>query len=115
MGHPDKNIEQPELAEKMFKDVQSAYETLSDKKSRQEYDYGATHDLLGGGGNWRAEYPTGRAPGHQFNPFSRSRAQPEWNQPNPADFSEFFGNATAADPPESFSNAWSKGFRGRTW
>ncbi|CAE8680410.1 unnamed protein product, partial [Polarella glacialis] len=35
--HPDKNIDQPEKAEKRFKDIQEAFETLSDAKSRQEY------------------------------------------------------------------------------
>jgi len=107
--HPDKNIEEPEQAERMFKDVQSAYETLSDKKLRQEYDYGSSSDSLGGSGNWHAEYPTRRTQGFSFDPFSRSRAQPKWNQPN--DFNESFASGKGGPKPDRCSNAWSKGGR----
>ncbi len=42
--HPDKNrgdAEQEKLADKMFKDIGEAYETLSDKKLKARYDSGA--------------------------------------------------------------------------
>ena len=36
--HPDKNPEQAEKAELMFKSIQEAFETLSDAEKRREYD-----------------------------------------------------------------------------
>lgn len=36
--HPDRNNHDPELAEKLFKLLQEAYEVLGDAKRRQEYD-----------------------------------------------------------------------------
>ncbi|MBS7828484.1 molecular chaperone DnaJ [Wohlfahrtiimonas chitiniclastica] len=47
--HPDKNIGKEEEAEKQFKDVQAAYEVLSNEEKRRMYDqYG--HDAVNGQG-----------------------------------------------------------------
>ena len=38
--HPDKNIDNKEVAEEKFKKVSEAYEVLSDEKKKYEYDNG---------------------------------------------------------------------------
>uniref|UniRef100_A0A8C3YTQ0 J domain-containing protein n=1 Tax=Catagonus wagneri TaxID=51154 RepID=A0A8C3YTQ0_9CETA len=49
--HPDKNPENPEEAERRFKQVAQAYEVLSDAKRRDVYDRYGEAAVEGGGGN----------------------------------------------------------------
>lgn len=76
--HPDKN-QGDAGAEKKFKEIAEAYETLSDANKKAQYDnqsryggYGDFSDMFGGGFNWGGQNTT--------NPFQNG------------DFSSFFGN-----------------------
>jgi molecular chaperone DnaJ len=46
--HPDRNPDDPE-AEEHFKEVQGAYDTLSDPEKRKQYDAGGMFSGFGGG------------------------------------------------------------------
>jgi molecular chaperone DnaJ len=48
--HPDKNPDDPQKAAEKFKEVTSAYETLSDSKKKQHYDQFGQTDFQGFGG-----------------------------------------------------------------
>src|SRR5262245_12370294 len=48
-NHPDRNPDDPQ-AEERFKEVQTAYDTLSDADKRKEYDAGGRFGGLGAGG-----------------------------------------------------------------
>ena len=47
--HPDKNPDNPQAAEEIFKKITFAYGILSDKKKRQEYDQFGRDYVVNGG------------------------------------------------------------------
>ncbi len=83
--HPDRNPDDPKAEEK-FKEVQGAYDVLSDREKKEQYDTGG--GLFGGAGKFGGEGTFGGAPGGGFggdfgdilsNIFGRGggRAQPQ--------------------------------------
>eukprot|EP00928_Gymnodinium_smaydae_P034647 TRINITY_DN24507_c0_g1_i1.p1 TRINITY_DN24507_c0_g1~~TRINITY_DN24507_c0_g1_i1.p1 ORF type:complete len:222 (+),score=21.47 TRINITY_DN24507_c0_g1_i1:29-667(+) len=69
--HPDKNVaEKREVAERRFKDIQEAYETLSDPKLRGELDSGGSECFFGDSNPSSCRGSGGMPDGFPFGPWS---------------------------------------------
>lgn len=91
--HPDKNLDRKDEAEKKFKEINEAYEVLSDEKKRKVYDQYGKEGLEGGAKRRRHYHGRGTDMfEHDFTPFF------QFSFRNPEDvFREFFGGDPFAD------------------
>ncbi|KAI4983540.1 hypothetical protein ZWY2020_025406 [Hordeum vulgare] len=64
--HPDKNVENHEEAENMYREIAAAYEVLSDEDKRVRYDRGEDLDEVGMGGGGGGLNPFGGGGGQQY-------------------------------------------------
>ncbi|CAH1736043.1 dnaJ homolog subfamily B member 6-like isoform X2 [Aphis gossypii] len=108
--HPDKNPENQEQANRMFKQISEAYEVLSDDKKRKAYNqYGKDGLINGGSGNGARRRSNQRHPGH-FDPFNQDFGPGffSFSFRDPEDvFKEFFNTSDVTDllfPGQRFNN-----------
>ena len=94
--HPDKHKDNKEVAEKRFKEINEAYQVLSDSKKRQAYDqHGHSAFSPGGGG------PGGFPGGGRQGPFTYTYTQGGGNP---------FGGFDFGDPFDIFEQFFGGGF-----
>lgn len=100
--HPDRHQENKEAAEKRFKEINEAYQVLSDSKKRQTYDqFGAAAFAPGAGGGAAGNPFSGGNPfgGFQYsyssngNPFGGAAGGSDFGDPFDI-FEQFFGGAS---------------------
>ncbi|GIY76731.1 dnaJ homolog subfamily B member 3 [Caerostris darwini] len=90
--HPDKNLDKKEEAERKFKEINEAYEVLSDEKKRKIYDQYGKEGLDGGGKRMRRHH------GRADSAFDPEFSFFQFSFRNPEDvFREFFGGDPFAD------------------
>ncbi len=95
--HPDRHKDDKEAAEKRFKEINEAYQVLSDTNKRAAYDqYGHQAFAPGGGGGnpFAGGNPFGGGGGGQYGPFTYTYSS---NGQNP------FANADFGDPFDIFA------------
>lgn len=122
--HPDKNVNNKKVAEEKFKDINMAYEVLSDEKKRKVYDMYGEEGLNGNvSENPEAPAATGGYPQGEWHTSSSSSGFPggfsSFHGSDPSKiFESFFGTsnlheAESMDPMSMFMNSGMGGFSSR--
>src|SRR5258708_37564694 len=100
--HPDRHKDDKETAEKRFKEINEAYQVLSNPQKKQAYDqYGSEAFSPGGGFRGGAGFPGG-AQGGNYGPFTYTYSTNSGENPlgntgfdDPFDiFEQFFGGGS---------------------
>jgi DnaJ-class molecular chaperone len=95
--HPDRHKDEKEAAEKRFKEINEAYQVLSDPSKRSSYDqFGSAGPQGFGGGN-----PFSGQQGGQYGPFTYTYSSSGGGNP--------FGNADFGDPFDIFESFFGGG------
>uniref|UniRef100_A0A2S2PZV2 DnaJ subfamily B member 6-A n=1 Tax=Sipha flava TaxID=143950 RepID=A0A2S2PZV2_9HEMI len=97
--HPDKNPENQEQANRMFKEISEAYEVLSDDKKRKIYNQYGKDGLINGGSGNGGRRRNQRHPGH-YDPFGQDFGPGffSFSFRDPEDvFREFFNTSDITD------------------
>ncbi|XP_050440328.1 dnaJ homolog subfamily B member 6 isoform X2 [Adelges cooleyi] len=95
--HPDKNPENQEQANRMFKTISEAYEVLSDDKKRKAYNQYGKDGLINGGAGHGGRRRGPRHTNH-YDPFGQDFGSGFFNFRDPEDvFREFFNTSDITD------------------
>ena len=96
--HPDKHKDNKEAAEKRFKEINEAYQVLSDPQKRQAYDQFGHQAFTPGGAGARGGNPFAGQQGGQWGPFSytyTSQGGTPFDFSDPFEiFEQFFGGGS---------------------
>jgi len=103
--HPDRHKDDKEAAEKRFKEINEAYQVLSDSNKKAAYDqYG--HSAFSPGGAGAGGNPFAGGGGGGFGPFTYTYTSNGPSGGNP------FGNMDFGDPFDIFESFFGGGMRG---
>ena len=113
--HPDKHAANKETAERKFKEINEAYQVLSDPKKRETYDQ-VGHDAFKGSGGRGSPFAGGNpfgGNGSYSYSYNTANGQNPFGDVDPFDiFAQFFGGGRQAKPRYSFNVSFMEAMRG---
>ena len=91
--HPDKHADNKAQAEAKFKEINEAYQVLSNPQKKQVYDAGGNPNQQGGGNPFAGGNPFGQGGGYSYSYGGDGQGNP-FGDTDPFDiFAQFFGGA----------------------